>query len=76
MHKKDYYNESQVKQYIKRIQRDYSISSNYPDKQDDLLIRNWVKNFGNLGRTFEIRKRKTRARTSRIRTINKIGGIK
>ena len=71
---------SQEKQYVKRTQRDYSMSfklrlvgeiergeiSEVEAKkkygiQSKSTIKNWVKNFGNLDRTYELKKRKMKS---------------
>ena len=71
---------SQENQYVKRTQRDYSMSfklrlvdeiergeiSEVEAKkkygiQSKTTIRNWVKNFGNLDRTYELKKRKMKS---------------
>lgn len=71
---------SQSNQYVKRTQRDYSMSfklrlvseiergeiSEVEAKkkygiQSKTTIRNWVKNFGNLDRTYELKKRKMKS---------------
>lgn len=71
---------SQSNQYVKRTQRDYSMSfklrlvgeiergeiSEVEAKkkygiQSKTTIRNWVKNFGNLDRTYELNKRKMKS---------------
>ena len=71
---------SQENHYIKRTQRDYSMSfklrlvdeiergeiSEVEAKkkygiQSKATIRNWVKNFGNLDRTYELKKRKMKS---------------
>lgn len=71
---------SQSKPYVKRTQRDYSMSfklrlvgeiergeiSEVEAKkqygiQSKATIRNWVKNFGNLDRTYELKKRKMKS---------------
>jgi len=71
---------SQEKQYVKRTQRDYSMSfklrlvaeiergeiSEIEAKkkygiQSKSTIKNWVKNFGNLDRTYELKKRKMKS---------------
>ena len=71
---------SQSKPYVKRTQRDYSMSfklrivgeiergeiSEVEAKkqygiQSKSTIKNWVKNYGNLDRTYEIKKRKMKS---------------
>ena len=71
---------SQSKPYVKRTQRDYSMSfklrlvgeiergeiseveaKNKYGIQSKTTIRNWVKNFGNLDRTYELKKRKMKS---------------
>jgi len=70
----------QERQYVKRTQRDYSMSfklrlvgeiergeiSEVEAKkkygiQSKSTIKNWVKNFGNLDRTYELKKRKMKS---------------
>lgn len=72
--------EKEENQYVKRTQRDYSMSfklrlvdeiergeiSEVEAKkkygiQSKSTIKNWVKNFGNLDRTYELKKRKMKS---------------
>lgn len=76
---------SQSNQYVKRTQRDYSMSfklrlvseiergeiSEVEAKkkygiQSKTTIRNWVRNFGNLDRTYELNKKKMKSPEQKV----------